>query len=313
MRPVKAVRAAAPGVSVDEIDEPAGEGELIKVTAVSICASDLSYITRGSVQVLGHEIAGVTANGTLVAVEAIFGCGECAWCTAGRFNLCRRAGADILGLTVPGGMAEYFRVPRDRLVPLPNGLPVQDACLAEPGAVAWHAVSKGGAISGARVAVVGGGAIGLLAVLAAQEQGAAEVSLKARHPHQVETGERFGATSPSGDYDLVIEASGSESGLASAFELARPLGRVNCIGVYPSSVTWPYRAAFLKEVTMTPSIGYDRHDGVSQLGRVTAMLASRPEIAAALITHRFGIDDAGRAFEVAAGRAAGTFRVAVHP
>lgn len=309
---MRAVRAAAPGVRVEDAGEPGGDGELIKVTAVSICASDLSYIRRGSARILGHEIAGVTADGSAVAVEGIFGCGTCRWCQQGRLNLCRRAGTDILGLTTDGGMSEYFRVPRDRLVPVPAGLAGPDACLAEPGAVAWHAVSQGAAAS-ARVAVVGAGAIGLLAVAAAQQQGAAEVSLEARHPHQAAAGEQLGATRLAGEYELVIEASGSESGLARAFELASPRGTVSCIGVYPDGISWPYRAAFLKELRVIPSMGYDRHDGVSQLSRVMTMLAARPEIAALLITHRFGIEEAGRAFEVAAGRTAGTFRVAVHP
>jgi threonine dehydrogenase-like Zn-dependent dehydrogenase len=310
---VKAVRAAAPGVRVVEVDEPEGVGELIRVTAVGICASDRNYIRRGSAQILGHEISGVTEDGRPVVVEAISSCGDCQWCGQGRVNLCRRAGTDIFGMTVGGGMAEYFRVPRTSLVPIPGGLRTEDACLVEPGAVAWHAVRKGGVGPGFRVAVVGGGAIGLLAVLAAQEQGAAEVSLEARHPHQIEGGERLGATRPSGDYDLVVEASGAESGLARAFELARPLATVTGVSVYPPGITWPYRNAFLKEVRMVPSLGYDRHDGVSELARVATMLAARPQIPDLLITHRFGIDEAERAFEVAAERATGTFRVVVDP
>lgn len=310
---MKAVRGAGSGVKVVEVDEPEGDGELIKVNAVSICASDWNYIRRGSEHILGHEISGVAEDGTPVVVEGVFGCGECHWCEQGRFNLCHLASANILGLTVTGGMSEYFRVPRTSLVPIPDGLRVEDACLAEPGGVAWHAVRRGEVAPDMRVAVVGGGAIGLLAVLAAQAQGAAEVSLEARHPHQIETGDRFGATRPSGDYDVVIEASGTESGLARAFELARPRGAVSSVSVYPPDITWPYRASFLKEVRMIPSIAYDRHDGLSELARVAAMLAARPEIAQTLITHRFEIDEAEHAFEVAAERAQGTFRVVVHP
>ncbi|MET7335439.1 alcohol dehydrogenase catalytic domain-containing protein [Nonomuraea sp. NPDC005650] len=310
---MKAVRAVPPGVKVVQVDEPQGDAELIKVNAVGICASDWNYIRRGSGQILGHEISGVASDGTPVVVEAVFGCGECRWCEQGRFNLCRLAGSDILGLTTPGGMSEYFRVPRTSLVPIPEELPAEDACLAEPGAVAWHAVRKTEITADTRVAVVGGGVIGLFAVLAAQAQGAAEVSLEARYPHQIEAGDRFGATRPSGDYDVVIEASGSESGLARAFELARPLGVVCSVSVYPPDITWPYRVSFLKEVRLIPSIAYDRHDnGVSELAHVMAMLAARPEIAQALITHRFEMDEAERAFQVAAQRK-GAFRVVVHP
>ena len=310
---MKAVRAAAGGVAVVEIDEPAGPGELLRVTAVSICASDWNYIRRGSTQILGHEISAVTEDGTPVVVEGSFACGECAWCAQGRRNLCRRTGREILGLTVAGGMSEYFRAPATALVPLPDGLRPEGACLAEPGAVAWHAVQAGGAGPDTRVAVVGGGAIGLLAVLAAQAQGAPEVALQARHPHQIEIGRELGAEPPLGEFDVVIEATGGESGLHRAFELARPRGTVVGVGVYPPEITWPYRTAFLKEVRMVPALGYDRADGVSEVARAAALLAEHPGLVERLVTHRFGIDEAPHAFETAAARGTGVFRVAVHP
>ena len=79
--------------------------------------------------------------------------------------------------------------------------------------MAWHTVRLAGGGPDKRVAVVGGGAIGLMAVAAARAMGAEEVSLEARYPHQIELGERLGATQPSGLYDVVIEAAGSESAL----------------------------------------------------------------------------------------------------
>src|SRR5690606_11626223 len=108
-----------------------------------------------------------------------------------------------------------------QLVPLPAGLDVRDACLVEPAAVAWHGVDRAAVVPGERVVVVGGGSIGLLAVAAARRKGH-QVDLDARHPHQIEAGERLGAGRPSGVYDVVIEAAGSESGLARCAELARP-------------------------------------------------------------------------------------------
>lgn len=119
---MKAVRNAAPAVEVVEVDEPEGEGELVKVSAVSICASDLIYLRWGSTQIAGHEIAGRLEDGTPVAVEAIFGCGECAACAEGSYNQCPTALTSSPGATAPGGMAEYFRAPRRALVPLPAGL-----------------------------------------------------------------------------------------------------------------------------------------------------------------------------------------------
>jgi len=139
------------------------------------------------------------------------------------------------------------------------------------------------------------------------------VALEARHPHQVRIGDELGAGHPSGEYDVVIEATSTESGLHRSFALARPRGTVVCIGVYPSEITWPYRTAFLKEVRMIPSMSYERVDGVSEVARAVTLLAAHPAVVDRLITHRFGIDEAPRAFEVAADRSSGAFRVVVHP
>ena len=308
---MKAVRGRAGGVEVVEVDPPDGAGELIAIRSVSICASDLRYLAYGTDRILGHEITGVTQDGTPVIVEGIFGCGDCEYCARGSRNLCRLAGTEIVGCTVDGGMAEYLRAPRRALVPIPAGLAVEDASLAEPGGVAWHACRKAGVGPQTRVLVVGAGAIGLLAVLAALELGAPEVGLVAKHPFQRDLGERFGATPPSGRYDAVIEASGNSDGLAEAIALARPQATVATVGVFPADVVWPYRAAFLKEVAVVPSLGYCEDRGRREIDRVAMMLAGRPEVVSDLITHRFGLDDAVDAFEVVAARKPGTVKVIV--
>ena len=119
---MRAVRSTRPGVTVVDVDEPEGPGELIKITSASICASDLGYIEMGSTMVLGHELAGVTEDGRAVAIEAIFGCGECDLCLEGRYNLCATTGTTALGVMADGGMSEWFRAPARSLVDLPDGL-----------------------------------------------------------------------------------------------------------------------------------------------------------------------------------------------
>jgi 2-desacetyl-2-hydroxyethyl bacteriochlorophyllide A dehydrogenase len=308
---MKAVRNAPPGVEVVDIDEPSGEGELIRVAATGICASDLNYLRYGSTQIAGHEFSGTLEDGTPVAVEAIFGCGDCAQCEQGNYNRCER-GVQGLGMTDPGAMAEWFRAPRRALIALPPGLDVADACLVEPASVARHACHMGGVTPDTAVAVVGAGAIGILAAAAAQSMGAPEVTVEARHPHQHEVRERLGAGIPVGSYDVVIETAGSESGLHRAVELARPGGTVVHLGVY-GEIEWPMAAAFMKEVALRPSLGYCGHHGRREFAESADMLAARPELTRALITHRFGIDDAPEAFRVAQDRSKGVFRVVVEP
>ena len=155
---MKAVRSIEGGVAVVDLDVPPGAGELLRVRATSVCGSDLSYIRFGSRQILGHELAGVREDGTAVVVEAIYGCMECAPCLRGEYNLCPTHGQRALGITADGGMAEQFRAPAARLVPLPTGLDVRDASIVEPASVSWHALRLAGAGRGKRVAVVGAGA-----------------------------------------------------------------------------------------------------------------------------------------------------------
>jgi 2-desacetyl-2-hydroxyethyl bacteriochlorophyllide A dehydrogenase len=309
---VRAVRNAPPTVEVVEIDEPEGDGELVHVTATGICASDLIYLRFGSTQIAGHEFAGVLDDGTPVAVEAIFGCGECAMCEQGSFNLCER-GVQGLGMTDPGGMCEWFRAPRRALVPLPEGLALTDAALVEPASVAWHSCHLGRVDPDTRVAVVGAGAIGILAAASAQTMGARDVAVEARHPHQHEARERIGAAAPTSGYDVVIETGGSESALHRAVALARPGGTVVYVGVYDPDTAWPHHEAFTREVALRPSLGYCAHHGRREFAEAADMLSSRPDLPAMLITHRFPIEDAPAAFRTAQDKSKGVFRVVVEP
>lgn len=309
---MRAVRNAPPGVEVVEIDEPEGDGELVRVAAAGICASDLNYLRWGSTQIAGHEFAGTLSDGTTVAVEAIFGCGACPMCELGSYNLCER-GPTALGMMDPGGMCEWFRAPRHALVPLPEGLAVEDASIVEPAAVAWHSCHMGDVGPGTRVAIVGAGAIGVLAAASAQAMGAPEVAVEARHPHQHEARERIGAAVPTAGYDVVVETGGSESALCRAVQLARPGGTVVYVGVYDSDTTWPHHEAFLREVALRPSLGYCGHHGRREFAEAADMLAARPELARMLITRRFPIEAAPEAFRVAQDKSQGVFRVVVEP
>jgi threonine dehydrogenase-like Zn-dependent dehydrogenase len=208
---MRAVRSAPPSIEVVDVDEPEGTGVLVRIRAASICASDLTYIALGSTQVLGHELAGTLEDGTAVAVEDIFSCGQCEQCLAGSYNRCPTLTERVLGLSVDGGMSEWYRVPEHHVVVLPAGLDARDACLCEPAAVSWHALNSAGVSGASTVAIVGGGAIGLLEGASAQSLGAAEVVVETRHAFQREAAERLGMGEADGQYDVVYEAAGSES------------------------------------------------------------------------------------------------------
>jgi 2-desacetyl-2-hydroxyethyl bacteriochlorophyllide A dehydrogenase len=311
---VKAVRGVEGGVAVVDLDAPPGAGVLLDMQATSICASDLTYLRYGTRSVLGHELCGLREDGTAVVVEAIYGCGTCEECARGAYNLCPTHAQRALGITADGGMAEQFRAPEASLVPVPDGLDLRDASLVEPASVSWHALRLAGTGPGQRVAVVGAGALGLLAVAGARRQGGEDVAVEARHPHQVEAAERLGARwAPEGRYEVVVEAAGTEASLARAIELVAPGGTVVVLGVHLGTVSLEWMPLFHKEARVIPSLGYCSHDGGREMEEAAAMLADQPEIARTLITHRFPLDEAVRAFEVAADRSSGALRVVVEP
>ena len=77
MKAVRSTGDLTSYVRVEDVDEPPGTGELIDVRSASICSSDLMYIGYGLQRILGHEVAGVCADGSAVVVEAMYGCGSC--------------------------------------------------------------------------------------------------------------------------------------------------------------------------------------------------------------------------------------------
>ncbi|MGH8995033.1 MAG: zinc-dependent alcohol dehydrogenase [Acidimicrobiales bacterium] len=311
---MKAVRSQPGGVAVVEVDEPPGVGEVLDMKATSVCASDLSYIRLGSTNVLGHELAGVRDDGTPVVVEAIYGCMECDQCLSGKYNLCPTHGQRALGIGADGGMSEQFRAPTERLVPIPDGLDLRDASIVEPATVSWHALRLADAGPGRRVAVVGAGALGLLAVAGARRLGVEDVGLEARHAHQREAGERLGArVGPNGSYDVVVEAAGSLESLARCGELVGPSGTIVVLGVHFGPVQLNWMPLFHHEARLIPSLGYCAHDGTREMDEAAAMLADDPEIPEAIITHRFPLEDAKEAFRVAADRGSGAIRVVIEP
>lgn len=302
-------------MEVVDVDEPPGIGEPLAMRAMGICGSDLQYLRMGTRQILGHELSGVRADGTPVVIEAVWGCGDCDPCRRGAFNLCAEAHRErALGLSADGGMAEHFRAPPAHLVPVPDGLDPRDAALVEPAAVSWHALRLAHTGPATRVAVVGGGALGLLAVAGARRQGAEDVALEARHPHQKAAGERLGArVGTDGLYDAVIEAAGSLDSLARCIELVAPGGTVSILGVHFQPVQLDWLQLFMKEARLVPSLAYCFHEDGREFEDAAAMLAADPEIPRALITHRFPLEEAPEAFRVASDRAAGAIRVVLEP
>jgi threonine dehydrogenase-like Zn-dependent dehydrogenase len=318
---MQAVRNTERGIEVVQVDEPVDEpvddparaGRVVHVRSAGICGSDLHLLNFGPMPVtLGHEFAGVLDDGTPVAVDPNVPCGECDQCLEGSAHRCRTGAQRVLGVGSDGGMADAVVARAASLVPLPDGLRVEDACLVEPLGVAAHGVRLAGLTGGERVAVVGAGSIGLAAV-AASRPVAGDLDLVVRHDAQRSAGERLGAGNTNGEYDVVLECAGTESALATAVELCRPGGLVLFLSTPWTPIPMPGFAASMQELGFRWSFTYGWHEHGSDLGDAAALLAATPEIADTLVTHRFPLEDAAEAFRVAADRGAGAIKVVLEP
>src|SRR5450759_5363201 len=191
-------------VDVPVPEVPAGWA-LVKVAYNGICGTDLSIVhgkhpRAKSPLVMGHEIsgwverAGATgpAEGTLVTAEPLISCGKCKACRNGNSHVCRRLG--LYGIDTDGGMAEYVALPPEVLHPVPDGVDPRTAALAEPLAVAVHAVDRSGMERGDVVAVYGAGPIGVLTALVARHEGARQVVITEPSPWRRDVAAGLGFT-----------------------------------------------------------------------------------------------------------------------
>lgn len=311
---MRAVRCSGGAVEVVEVPPPTGEGVRVRIRSAGICGSDLHLVQGGFpiAATLGHEMAGIAPDGTPVAIEPLAPCGTCDACRRGDYNLCALGPSIVFGTARDGGMADELCVPERCLVRLPDGVTPADACLVEPIAVAVHGMRRAGLRPDLRVAVVGGGSIGLCAVAVASHAGA-EVALVARHDAQREAGARLGAGEASFGYDLVVDAAGTRSALSRAVELARPGGALLLLATYWEGLELPGLPLCLKEVDVIPASMYGRHGATRDVDVAAGVLAALPDLPATLVTHRFPLDAASEAFRTAADRRSGAIKVVLEP
>ncbi|MGW6794728.1 L-idonate 5-dehydrogenase [Streptomyces chartreusis] len=252
---------------VEELPVPLpGPGQaLVAVRYGGVCGSDLHYWRHGGVgdfrlrepMLLGHEVVGTVVAyghgasgplaGTAVAVHPATPCGRCPECGDGRRNVCRDTrylGSAARFPHVQGGFAARVVVPADQLRPLPAGLDLRRAALAEPLSVALHAVRRAGNVAGRHVLVTGAGPIGCLVVAAAKAADAARVTVTDLLPAALEYARAAGADTVvraderddagwPAEVDVAIEASGVAAGLDTCLRLVRRGGVVVQLGMLP--------------------------------------------------------------------------------
>lgn len=300
---------------------PAPGQVLINVDYVGICGSDLHYYYHGAngefvvrePLVPGHELSGRVAEDPSGALPP----GQPVTVHPARFGAEQQQfpdsphlwpGGSYLGSAstwphTQGATVDQLVVERDMVVPLPETLPVRRAVLAEPLAVAMHAVSKAGDLTGCRVLISGAGPIGLLTLVAARAAGAQQIEVSDVLAGPLRRAEELGADKvadvtqtklPVNSYDVVFECSGAPVAITAALTAARPAGAVVQIGMAPNDVQPINIAPYIaKELRLYGTFRFK-----DEIEAAVELLAGQESIES-VITHEFGLEEAGAAFDAA--------------
>ncbi|WP_170427196.1 zinc-dependent alcohol dehydrogenase [Ruegeria arenilitoris] len=255
---------------------PAFGEHLIRIEAVGICGSDMhAYLghdaRRPAPLILGHEAAGTIVggprDGARVTINPLVNCGVCPACKAGRENLC----PDRQIISMPpreGAFAQFVAMPESNLVEVPDHVSFEQAALAEPLAVSWHAVRLGLEAlhpeMDRQALVIGGGAIGVAAALAlnaADVQDVVIVEPNAARRAYLQRFDAFRAVEATTEsFALVIDAVGYSATRAAASQLVAPGGVIAHVGLGEDTGGLDVRRMTLQEITFIGTYTYTAED-----------------------------------------------------
>jgi S-(hydroxymethyl)mycothiol dehydrogenase len=311
-----------------DLDEP-GQGEArVRLEATGVCHSDLHVVRTGHAHrlpvLLGHEGAGVVeavgegvdhvAPGDRVVVGWRSPCGRCPWCQRGAEHLCRtpptaegrmhtRDGADLMGVFRAGTFATRSVLHGASLVRLPVELPGEQACLLGCAvATGVCSVLKTAEVwEGARVGVIGCGAIGLSVIQGARVAGAAEIHALDLDERKLDAARRFGATH-TGDaeakrLDFVFDVVGRPETVAQALAMLGHAGTLVYIGLPQpgAEAVIPLEHAFDRRIRILVSHGGD-HVPAEDFPRLAQLVADGRLDLAGMVTKQIALDDIVQAF-----------------
>ncbi|MDJ0665598.1 MAG: alcohol dehydrogenase catalytic domain-containing protein [Acidimicrobiia bacterium] len=297
---------------------PLSGEELVRMTAVGLCGSDLHWFEEGAIGedrvrepfVLGHEMGGVIASGARagerVIVEPAHPCGQCADCNSGHGNLCQQV--DFCGhFPVPGGLSTYIAWPGHLLIPAPDTIQGDDVALLEPLGIAIHAIDLSHFQSGMTAGVYGCGPIGLFLIRVLRAVGAGHIQASDPLPNRLAAALASGADEARstemggqpegvddwGPVDVAFDASGEDAAVETAMRTVRTGGRVVVVGIPPNDRT-SFPAALARERGLTIVMSrrmkaHHMHRGIDLVERGKVRLDG-------LITARFPISAGPEAF-----------------
>lgn len=346
--PIKSMKAAVlTGVRKIEISDipcPQIENDtdvLLKTARVGICGSDTHYFLSSRVggqniaypAILGHECSAVVETagvqvtslkpGDRVTVDPAVSCGDCDQCRAGRTHTC----LNLRFLGYPGQMegcfAEYFVMPEKNCYALPDRLTMTEGALIEPLSVGLYAIAHLEALTGQAVAILGSGPIGLSLAHLARAVRIEKIFMTDKVNERLAAARQIGATwagnpekgdivreilklEPAG-LDAVFECCGDQSALDQAVELLKPGGQLLIIGIpLQERVSFDISGLRRKEILVR---NIRRQNRCTE--KAVCLLAGGHLDIRFLATHRFRIEEAQEAFEIASAYKDGVLKALV--
>ncbi len=259
---------------------------IIKVSASGICGSDMhAYHGKDERRVppliLGHEVSGVVQEGLnkgkTVVLNPLITCGECEYCKNDREHLCEKRA--LLGMNRPivrqGCFAELVLVPDKNIYELPDNLDIKQAPIAEPTAVALHAIELGQevlkkSINNSKILIIGGGAIGLLCALILEKyKNCKEIVLIDPNKKRLKVcGDNLKSKTLNPDdtsikdnsFDLVFDTVGLEVTRQNSIKYVNSGGVIVHIGLTQAEGSFNFRKATLQEITFVGTYCYTNKD-----------------------------------------------------
>ncbi|MFL5674377.1 MAG: zinc-binding dehydrogenase [Chloroflexota bacterium] len=294
--------------------EPRPGQVLVRVVRVGLCGTDLHIVAGAHPRarfplVLGHEIVGrldgSDDDAALVVVDPLIACGSCVACRLGERHICARL--RLIGIDADGGLAGHVTVDDDRVHPVPARLDADSAVLAEPLAVAVHAVRRAAIEQGEVVVIVGAGPIGLLLAFVARRAGVERIFMSEPSPTRRAFAATFelellDASDPVADLtrrtdgrlaDVAFDAAGAPPVAAILPHLVRSAGRIALVGVYGHPAEVDLQAVVFREQTILGNRVYTPAD----IDQALALLSDHGEAIRTVVSEVVPLTEAAAAFE----------------
>ncbi|NLR93924.1 L-threonine 3-dehydrogenase [Flammeovirga agarivorans] len=298
---------------------------LIKVSKSSICGTDLHiYLwdewaqnTIRIGQTIGHEYVGHVAafgsevkdfkEGDRVTGEGHIACGRCRNCRRGRQHICEKTIG--IGVNTNGSFAEYVKVPASNVMKINAAIPDEVVSIMDPLGNATHTALSFPLIA-EDVLITGSGLIGSMAIQVAKFAGARNIVATEMNEYRAELAKQMGATrvvNPKFEkledvmaelkmtgFDIGLECSGSPIAFNQMISHMYNSGKVSLLGILPNSAQVDWNKIIFRGLTLKGIYGREMYETWYQMEQ---MLLSGLDIAP-IITHRFGIDDFQKGFDI---------------